>query len=689
MTVLNIDIETYSATDLTKSGVYKYAQDPTFEILLFAYAFDDEPVQVIDLASGEELPLRVKLSLTDPGILKTAFNASFERTCLRQYLEVDPKRLLSTWECTMVKSSMLGLPLSLDAASKALKLDMKKDATGKALIKYFSMPCKPTKVNGERTRNLPHHNPEKWEAFKEYCRQDVVVEKAIRDKISFFAIPETEKKLWCLDQAINDNGVLLDPAFVTNAISLDASYRDSLTKEAIELTGLDNPNSVSQLTKWLTAAFADQKDLDVARDETGVDPYESYYSPEKIKANEEYRALAAIDVTVQPLKLRKEDIPVLLAASKSKIVTRVLQIRQEMAKTSIKKYSAMLKGLCSDNRVRGLLQFYGANRTGRWAGRLVQVQNLPQNHLPDLDLARQLVKENDLDLLELLFGNVPDTLSQLIRTSFVAPEGYKFLVADFSAIEARVIAWLAGEKWRLDVFATHGKIYEASAAQMFKVPLAEVDKKLRQKGKVAELALGYQGGVNALIAMGALKMGLVEDELPAIVAAWRKASPAIVRFWNTAQNAAVNAVEGHGQTIQHNIKFFIQKGILFIQLPSGRCLSYLRPKLKTNRFGSEAITYEGMDQTTKQWGIQETYGGKLVENIVQAVARDCLAEAMLRLDAAGYKVVIHVHDEVVIEVPESNDCIEEVNKILSAPISWAKGLQLKAESFESTYYKKD
>jgi DNA polymerase len=653
MTTLNIDIETYSGTDLLKSGVYKYVQDPDFAILLFAYSFDDEPVQVVDLASGEWVPQKVVLALKDKSVLKTAYNANFERTCLNKRF-YDPLPL-NEWECSMAKASMLGLPLSLDAAAKALKLEAKKDNAGKALIRYFSIPCKPTISNGGRTRNLPEHNPEKWEQFKEYCRQDVVVEKAIRDKISFFTIPDTEKKLWQLDQKINDTGVLLDPAFVSNAISIDAIFRERMTAEAIKLTGLNNPNSAAQLKQWLTTEMP----------------------------------LDDID------KLRKEDVPVLIEKAAGYIsqqtIQKVLQIRQEMSKTSVKKYEAMSNVICSDNRVRGLLQYYGANRTGRWAGRLIQVQNLPQNHLPDLDLARELVRENDSDLIEMLFGNVPDTLSQLIRTAFVAPEGKKFVIADFSAIEARVIAWLAGERWRLDVFATHGKIYEASAAQMFKVPLESVTKgsPLRQKGKVAELALGYQGGPAALEKMGALKMGIEADELPRLVKMWRNANKKIVEVWDVVGNAAINTVSGHGEVLPHGIRMYMKKGILFIELPSGRVLSYMKAELKPGKFGSDALTYQGMDQTTKQWKTQDTYGGKLVENIVQAIARDCLAHAMLVLDAVGYKIVMHVHDEIVVEVDENNDCMEDINKIMGQPIKWAKGLLLKADSYESKYYKKD
>jgi len=647
MTILAIDIETYSSTDLIKSGVYKYVEAPDFQILMIAYSFDGGGIHLLE-SQYADFDALVKY-LVDPAILKTAYNANFERTCLAKFFDVElpPEQ----WECTMVKSSMLGLPLSLDMVAKVLKLSEQKDAAGKALIKYFSMPCKPTKANGERTRNMPEHSPEKWEQFKEYCRQDVKTELAIREKIKFFEIPEEEKKLWCLDQRINDEGVLLDKVFMNQAITMSAMNTAKLSEEAVRLTGLDNPNSAAQLKTWLS-------------EETG-----EYVN-----------------------SLTKAAIPEILKSTDCEIVTRVLEIRQEMSKTSVKKYEAMRKGICADDRVRGLLQFYGANRTGRWAGRLVQVQNLPQNHLVDLELARESVKSGDLELVEMLFGNVPDTLSQLIRTAFVAPEGYRFIVADFSAIEARVIAWLAGEKWRLDVFNTHGKIYEASAAQMFKVPLESVTKgsPLRQKGKVSELALGYQGGPGALISMGALKMGLSEEELPKLVAMWRNANKAIVRLWQVVEEAAIVAVTtGEPVQIMHGIRFNVERGILFIKLPSGRRLSYLSPAMKPGKFGKEVLTYQGMDQTTKQWKVQDTYGGKLVENLTQAIARDCLAVAMLRVADSNYKIVMSVHDEIVIETKDGAGSLEEVNNIMSTPIPWAKGLPLTADSYETKFYKKD
>jgi DNA polymerase len=652
MKTLAIDIETYSSTDLLKSGVYKYVQAADFTILLFAYSIDSGPVEVVDFASGERLSENVLIALTSPYVLKTAYNANFERTCISQHFQTTLP--VEQWTCSMALVSMLGLPLSLDAAAKALKIEAQKSAAGKALIKYFSVPCKPTKVNGGRTRNLPEHAPEKWNEFKEYCRQDVVVEQAIRNRVSFFTPPPTEKILWQLDQTINDTGVMVDRQLIQNAIRIDRVYKEKLTKEAVSLTGLDNPNSVAQLKQWIG-------------NETGLE-----------------------------VGLKKTDIPDLLKNIDCKVVKRVLELRQEMSKTSVKKYAAMMNGICSDDRLRGIHQYYGANRTGRWAGRLVQPQNLPRNEMSDLDLARQLVRSGDLEMLEIMFDSVPDTLSQLIRTAFVAPEGSRFIPADFSAIEARVIAWLAGEKWRLDVFKTHGKIYEASAAQMFKVPIESVTKgsPLRQRGKIAELALGYQGGPNALESMEISNkvpeaQRIPADEKPKVVAMWRNANKAIVRLWNTVGDAALNCVaDSAAITMAHGIRFFIEKGILFIQLPSGRKLSCLRPKIRDGKFGP-ALYYEGMDQTTKQWGLQQTYGGKLVENIVQAVARDVLADSMIRLRDAGYQIVMHVHDENVLEMPYGEGSVEEVNRIMSTEIPWAKGLPLAADSYETEYYKKD
>ncbi|MEG1543818.1 MAG: DNA polymerase [Tannerellaceae bacterium] len=651
MSVLSIDIETYSPVNLPDTGVYPYCEHLGFEILLFAYAFDDEPTQVVDLASGEKLPERVREALINPSVTKRAFNASFERNCLSAELLCgsDPAQ----WECTMIKAATIGLPLNLAGVGTVLKLKDQKMDEGKALINYFSKPCKPTARNGGRTRNLPRHDPEKWELFKSYCIRDVDVERSIAKKLARFETTEAERKLYILDQLINDRGVELDMELVHNAIKMDAEYKERLADEANTLTGLDNPNSVSQLKAWI-------------EETTG----------EKIE------------------KLNKESLKELLTTVGDKEVLRMLKIRQEMAKTSCTKYNKMAEAVCSDGRVKGLLQFYGANRTGRWAGRLVQVQNLPQNHLDDLDEARNLVKDGDMEEMEMFYDNIPDTLSQLIRTAFVAKKGHTFFVADFSAIEARVIAWLAGEQWRLDVFATHGKIYEASAAQMFHVPIESIKKgsPLRQKGKVAELALGYQGGPGALTAMGALKMGIPEDELQVIVDAWRKASPAIVQLWYDIQDAVMKVIKKGEPVIirQGGLRFEIIKDILFITLPSGRKLAYMCPRIGTNRFGGSSITYWGMDQTTKQWKQLETYGGKLTENIIQAIARDCLAVSMLRLEEAGYRIVMHVHDEVILEMPvDGKYSLEEACEIMGQPIEWAKGLPLRADGYVTPYYKKD
>ena len=653
MTKLSIDIETYSGYDLSDVGVYKYTEHPDFEILLLAYAFDDEPVQVVDLASGEQLPERVYQAMfCSTDVELHAHNAAFERVCINAFFlaNIQPER----WHCTMIHSAMLGLPLALGAVAKVLKLSDQKDAEGKALIKYFCMPCKPTAKNGMRTRNLPADDLEKWAKFIEYCRQDVVVEREIRKKTDWYVIPAFERELWCLDQRINDRGVLLDITFVENAIRVDSDYRDRLDVEARELTGLENPNSRDQLIGWLESQG------------------------------------------VSTETLRKDDVTNLLDGDYPEHVNRVLTIRQEMAKTSNKKYHAMLAGVCADGRFRGLFQFYGANRTGRWAGRLVQVQNLPKNKIEgsDLDLARSLVSEGDGETLENYYGNVPDTLSQLIRTAFIAPEGHRLVVCDAAAIEARIIAWLANERWRLEVFSTHGKIYEASAAQMFKVDIDTIKKgmpnyALRQKGKIAELALGYGGGVNALETMGALKMGLREDELQPLVNAWRNANPAITLFWKAIESAAITAVKtGERQRVKPGIEFFCKNSVLFVQLPSGRCLSYMRPKIKPSRFGGDSLAYEGMNQTTKQWMGEDTYGGKLVENITQAIARDCLAHSLTNIAKAGYPIVLHVHDEVVSDVAVSVGSLDEVEKIMSEPIPWAKGLPLGADGFESSYYHK-
>lgn len=650
MKTLGIDLETYSSNDLKKCGVYKYVEADDFAILLFAYSVDDGPTQIVDFASGQVLPSDVAKALTDPNVLKTAWNANFERTCLAAYFAEDfpPEQ----WECTMVKATMLGLPAALGNCAKVLNLPQEKDLSGIHLIRYFSIACKPTAANGGRTRNLPEHDPVRWQNFINYCIKDVDVEKAIRRKIAFYNMPEKERLLWAIDQRINDRGVKLDKKLVKKAVEMDIEVRKHLMDEAVRITGLENPNSVSKLIYWLSLETEDEI-----------------------------------------VTLKKSDIPVMLQKYTDDKVIRVLEIRQELAKTSVKKYVAMANGMTSDGRVKGLVQFYGANRTGRWAGRLVQIQNLPQNKLKDLDLARELVKQGDLDILEMNFGSVPDTLSQLIRTAFVASPGHTLAVADFSAIEARVIAWLADEKWRMEVFNTHGKIYEASAAQMFKVPLESVTKgsDLRQKGKVSELALGYQGGTNALINMGALKMGIPEEELQGLVDVWREANPAIVRMWTDIENAAVSAVRGVPVSFPRiGLKFFMHKGLLLIQLPSGRALSYYHPELKTGKYGKPSLCYQGTDQITKKWGYITTYGGKLVENIVQAIARDCLAETMHKI-SKKYNIVLHVHDEVAAEVPQENaeQCLEEITAIMAERIPWAPDLPLTADGYITKYYRKD
>ncbi|HBH2831240.1 TPA: DNA polymerase [Clostridioides difficile] len=652
MRTLSIDIETYSDLDIKKVGVYRYVDSANFEILLFAYAFDNEEVKVIDLVNDEELPKEVIEALNDNKVIKSAFNANFERTAISKFLNINLKP--NEWSCTMIKALTLGLPGSLDSVSKALKFneDKQKMKEGKALIQYFCKPCKATKVNKGRTRNLPIHDMEKWNKFKEYCKQDVVVEREIRNKLSKYKTTEREIKLWYLDQRINDTGIKVDTELIENAIECDKRYTEKLTKEAIKITGLNNPNSPAQLKKWLS-------------DKVGF------------------------EIT----SLTKESIPEILKQVDDENVVRILELRKLMSKTSIKKYEAMKLAKGNDNRVRGLLQFYGANRTGRWAGRLVQVQNLPQNHIEDLDLARNLLKEGDFDLIELLYDSVPDVLSQLIRTAFIPSEGHRFIVSDFSAIEARVIAWLAGEKWRLDVFNSHGKIYEASASQMFKIPIENIKKgsELRQKGKLAELSNGYGGSVGALISMGDIKMGLKEEELQPIVTAWRNANPNITKFWWDVDKAAKKAIKDRTIVeIQHGIKFIYNPGVLFIELPSSRRLSYLRPKIEPHTtFSGDKITYEGMEQTSKQWKRIDTYGPKLVENIVQATARDCLREAMFNVTDAGYSIVMHVHDELVIDVDKKGGSLEEVNSIMGKEISWAKGLPLKADGYECDYYKKD
>ena len=650
MTTLSIDIETYSRTSLSDAGVYKYVEDPDFEILLFAYSFDGDPVEVFDMSREKGLLYDLVLPyLTDPNIIKTAFNANFEITCISKYfgIELDPTQ----WQCTMVLAAMAGMPLSLGEVSKVLCLEEQKDTKGKALLNYFAKPCKPSKANGGRTRNLPHHAPEKWADFIDYCRQDVVTEMAVKNKLSFVKGTEKEKALWVLDQQINDRGVGVEMRLVENAIKLDDINRARLVDEASELTGLDNPNSVAQLKQWLQ----DMMECD------------------EIKS------------------LSKEAVNKLIKSNEDPDIHELLKLRQEMGKTSVKKYAKIQGSVCENGRVKGLLQYYGANRTGRWAGRIVQMHNLPQNHLKDLDAARKLLLDGDLDLLTLCFGSLPMVLSELIRTAFIAKENHTFAVADFSAIEARVIAWLANEKWVLDVFRTHGKIYEASAAQMFHIPIEEVTKDQRSRGKVATLALGFQGGVSALTRMDTA--GVIPDnEKQGIVDLWRKTNPNIKALWYTVGHAAIKAVkENVIVEIGHGIKFIGAKSMLFIELPSGRRLAYVRPRIIESKFGGDALRYWGTNQETKKWGLVDTYGGKLTENIVQAIARDCLAETLLNLDKAGYDVCLHVHDEVIVEVliEKAEEQLKNICDIMGTEILWAKGLPLNAAGYITKYYKKD
>ena len=655
MKTLSCDIETYSSADLSKCGVYKYSESTDFDILLFGYSIDGGDIQVVDLASGEALPEEIIMALLDDQVIKWAFNAQFERICLSRWLsrqgitlnQNDPESLFLSsvsWRCTMVWSAYLGLPLSLEGAGAVLGLEKQKLKEGKDLIRYFSMPCKPSKINGGRERNLPADAPEKWEQYKAYNARDVETELEIQAKLRKFPVPAFEWQNYILDQKINDRGIRLDMELVCEAIRFDSRAKRELTYLMQQMTELDNPNSVTQMKAWLS--------------EQGLET--------------ETLGKAAVK---ELLKTAPEPLG------------KVLELRQSLAKSSVKKYTAMQKAVCSDGRVRGLLQFYGANRTGRWAGRLVQVQNLPQNHLPDLEQARQLLRLGQYEALEALYDTVPEVLSELIRTAFIPKPGHQFIVADFSAIEARVIAWLAGETWRNEVFASHGRIYEASASQMFHVPIEEITKgsPLRQKGKIAELALGYGGAVGALKAMGALDMGVAEEELQPLVNAWRSANVNIVRFWWDVDRAAMNAVRERAVTTTHSIGFECRSGMLFITLPSGRRLSYVKPKLGQNRFGSDAVTYEGVG-ATKKWEHIETYGPKLVENIVQALSRDILCHALQSFK--DYEIVMHVHDEVVIEADEKLSLQDLCSKMSETP-AWAKGLLLRADGFVCPFYKKD
>ncbi|MGO5550045.1 DNA polymerase [Lachnospiraceae bacterium LCP19S3_B12] len=674
MHTMAVDIETYSDVDIKAAGAYAYAESPAFEILLIGYKIDDGQVHVIDLSyiNNPDNCLREKQrlirnlsangaahydfmkALTSLEYIKTAYNANFERTCLAAYFKqpMPPEQ----WRCTAVHAATLGLPATLGAVGEALGLpeDKQKDKIGKSLIQYFCKPCKPTKANGGRTRNLPEHAPEKWAQFVEYNRQDVVTETAIREKLAIYPVPEDEQRLWELDQRMNDRGVRLDMHLVQNILGYDSKYQALLKSRARNITGLDNPNSLQQLKQW----------------------FDNRYGMEVKTITKD-----TIPGIMEELKKKPDARPAL----------RMLEIRQELGKTSTKKYAAMKNAVCQDGYLRGILQFYGANRTGRWAGRIVQVHNLPQNKIPDIDYARELVAEGDFETLELLFEGVPFVFSQLIRTAFIPSPGCRFCVADFSAIEARVIAWLAGEEWRLEVFRTHGKIYEASASQMFHVPLENIKKgsKLRQQGKVAELALGYGGAFGAIKAMD--KAGSIpDDEIPMLVANWRRASPNICKFWRNAEAAAKTAIkERRTVKLKNGIAFSYINRILFIRLLSGRKLAYFDAKLEETPKG-ESITYAGVEQQTKRWGRLETWGGKLVENIVQATARDCLAVTMLRVSEMGYRIVMHVHDEIIVDAPVKDiQALDNITHVMAQEIPWAPGLPLKGDGYETDFYKKD
>lgn len=660
MKTLSIDIETFSSVDLSKCGVYKYTEAPDFDILLFGYSVDGGPVQVVDLLSGEKLPAEIVAALTDDDVIKWAFNAQFERICLSRWLRdhggfdntgysipqdtvsnyLDP----AAWHCTMIWSATMGLPLSLEGVGAVLGLDKQKLSEGKDLIKYFCQPCAPTKTNGGRTRNLPMHAPDKWAAFKRYNCRDVEVEQSIQNRLAKFPVPDSIWEEYHLDQEVNDRGVALDMDLVQQAIDMDTRSRKELTDAMKDLTSLENPNSVIQMKQWLA------------------------------------------DHGLEMDSLGKKEVAEVLKTAPPKL-QKVLLLRQQLAKSSVRKYQAMQKAVCADGRARGMFQFFGANRTGRWAGRIIQMQNLPQNHLPDLGQARGLVRAGDFDAVEMLYEDVPDTLSQLIRTAFVPKEGCKLIVADFSAIEARVLAWFAGEVWRQEVFANGGDIYCASASQMFKVPVEKhgVNGHLRQKGKIAELALGYGGSVGALKAMGAIEMGLSEEELQPLVNMWRSSNPNIVKFWWDVDRAAMNAVQKRIDGEVAGVQFAYRSGMLFITLPSGRKLAYVKPKIGTNQFGGDCITYEGTG-STKKWERLESYGPKFVENIVQATSRDILCYAMRTLSHCF--ITMHIHDELVIEA-DPRMSLQAVCEQMGRTPPWAEGLQLRADGYETNFYRKD
>lgn len=682
--VLAIDLETYSDVDLAKCGVYAYVESPCFEILLMAYSFDDEDTKIIDLACGEKIPPHVSSAVFNDNITKTAFNAAFERICLSRHFGkyLSPE----SWSCTAVMAAMMALPMSLDKVGQVLGLKEKKMKEGRDLIRYFCLPCIPNKNNNGRCRNLPDDDMEKWHLFKRYCIRDVDVEKSIRKRIVRLNIGEkelcsgSERELYILDQKINDRGISVDIDLVKKAVDIENRHKEIITQKAYEITGLENPNSVNALKIWFHKRGLNIDSMSKAVIESYIKNNHSLVKPVTENYVKNNPSLSK-EKTVQFIKGQEEV---------QYEVIEMLKLRLLMAKTSVKKYEAIKRSVCSDGRVHGLFQFYGANRSGRWAGRLVQVQNLPQNHLKDLDTARELVKYGTFAEMEMFYDNTAKVLSELIRTAFVPRKGCRFIVADFSAIEARVLAYLADERWRLQVFKTHGKIYEASASAMFHVPIEKVTKGsvLRQKGKISELALGYGGAAGALTAMGALDMGIDESELNMLVLSWRNSNPKITRFWWQTGKAAMEAVMYKTETKAGKIKFTCCNDILFITLPSGRKLSYIKPRISLNKFNKQGLSYEGIGEN-KKWTRIDTYGPKLVENIVQAVARDILAEAMLRLDNAGFHIVMHVHDEVVLEVPYGVSSVEEVCRIMTKVPLWVEGLPLNAEGYECAYYKKD
>ena len=662
METISIDIETYSGNDLGKCGVYKYVQHPNFDILLFGYAVDGGAVRVADLASGETLPEEVLAALSDETVTKWAFNSNFERVCLSEWLRRNHPEYFSSysvpgdtvgdyldprgWKCSMVWSAYMGLPLSLAGAGAVLGLEEQKLKEGKDLIRYFCVPCKATKANGGRTRNLPEHDREKWKCFKSYNQRDVEVEMSIQEKLRNFPVPDFVWEEFWLDQEINDRGILLDMDLVENAILLDGISKDKLSDSMKEITGLENPNSVAQMKQWLSSR--------------GVET-------ETLGKKDAARMIADRDMDEE--------------------VAEALKLRLQLAKSSVKKYQAMRNAVCRDGRARGMFQFYGANRSGRWAGRIIQLQNLPQNHMEDLEQARGLVKNGDYEALSMLYDSVPNVLSELIRTAFVAAGGNKFCVADFSSIEARVLSWLAGERWRMDVFVKNGDIYCASASAMFGVPVEKHGRnaELRQKGKIAELALGYGGSVGALKSMGALEMGLAEEELQPLVDSWRTANPNIVRFWWDVDRAVKKAVKQREPSVLRGIRFECRSGMLFITLPSGRRLSYVKPRIGENRFGGESVTYEGVG-AVKKWERIESYGPKFVENIVQAISRDILCYAMRTLSHC--RICAHVHDELIIEC-RKDISLEAICEQMGRTPPWAEGLLLRADGYETLFYKKD